>query len=137
MDKCKFNKTRNTPSDEIKNETITTDDVSNTTTESSTKSKEGYIYIVQPEILAGTDRYKIGSSRKIINRLNGAYGKNALKICIFKVHDQFKVETYILRKIASQYPPIQGREWFECKSDILFDKVIEAYMEYKLTLKPE
>jgi hypothetical protein len=135
MSRCKFDKSKHTSVEEIKNESVT--NTTDTTTQSLTKSKEGYIYIVQPEILAGTDRYKIGSSRPILNRLNSAYGKNSLKICIFKVHDQFKVETYILRKIASQYPPIQGREWFECKADVLFDKVIEAYLEYKLTLKPE
>jgi hypothetical protein len=138
MEKCKFKPAKETETEPLHTTELDNETETDTATEPvPNRSKEGHIYIVQPKILNGTNKYKIGSSRSPLKRIKAGYGSKTNVICVFKVPDQFRVETFILREITKEYPPIQGREWFECKPDVLFDKVIEAYMEYKLTLNSE
>ena len=73
----------------------------------------GFIYLIQPCELIGTNRYKIGCSEKPgLDRLL-SYKKGTRFICFYEVSNPFTVETSLKLKFSSRFPIIAGQEYYE------------------------
>lgn len=76
-------------------------------------TEQGFVYLVQPAILIGTNRFKIGCSKDLsLNRLKG-YLNGAKYLCIFKVKSPFVAEKLIKNTFNLQYTPFAGCEYYE------------------------
>lgn len=75
----------------------------------------GYVYLLQPAELVGTDRYKIGiSSKDNLNRLK-SYGCGTRYIFFLECEDFFSVERSLKREFGMEKKIrlIKGKEYFE------------------------
>jgi hypothetical protein len=90
----------------------------------------GIVYLIQPEILLGTNKYKIGcSSKNNMNRIN-SYGKNTRKIYIEECINPFEIEKIIKNMFKNKFKLICGNEWFEGdENDIVkeFKNILSIY----------
>lgn len=73
----------------------------------------GIVYLVQPETLIGTNRYKIGMSNKTTIERIKQYGKNAKCIAICAVANPSQVEIRLKIAFAGRFKLIAGKEYFE------------------------
>lgn len=94
----------------------------------------GDVYLVQPAILIGTSRYKIGCSEHYSNRIKN-YGKATKKLRVFKCFHPYLLEARIKRILKKKFRPVTGQEWFEGNEQSIiseFDnEVIKYLLEYK------
>ena len=94
----------------------------------------GFVYLVQPVFLKGTQRFKIGCSKtKTLGRLKN-YLNDLRYICIFSVDSRFVVEKQIRDAFDLKFNVCAGREWYEgdeteitslflaCLSSVMIDK---------------
>lgn len=73
----------------------------------------GLVYLIQPEELLGTDRYKMGCSTKPnISRLK-AYKKNSHLLCAYKCTNPFEIEKRLKAAFAAKFPLVAGNEYFQ------------------------
>lgn len=92
----------------------------------------GYIYLLQPAELVGTDRYKLGiSSKDNLNRLK-SYGLGTRYIFFMECNDYIFIETKLKEAFnkANCVKLIKGKEYFqgpECDILKIFMKVIYKY----------
>lgn len=81
------------------------------------KLYRGIVYLIQPEILIGTNRYKIGcSSKENINRLK-SYSCNSRFLCVMNCNKPFEFEKIIKNKFNEKFNLIGGHEYFEGDED--------------------
>ena len=73
----------------------------------------GFVYLVQPVNLIGTNRFKIGCSEKLnLSRLE-AYLNDVVIICVFGVQSPRDVEKNIKNVFNVKYKLCAGKEWYE------------------------
>ena len=88
----------------------------------------GIIYLIQPEELVGTKRYKIGcSGNTSLSRIK-SYKKDSRYIIIMECEKPFEVEKKIIKKFNEKFKLIAGKEYFEGnenKMKIEFLKIVE------------
>ena len=95
----------------------------------------GTIYLIQPAILIGTTRYKIGCSKKNnLERLR-TYRKGSRFINIQECRDPFAVELELRKQFENQFKLTAGREWFEGNEEEI--KKVFNDVVTKFTLKSE
>ena len=92
----------------------------------------GYIYLLQPAELVGTDRYKIGlSSKDNLNRLR-SYGIGTRYIFFMECNDYIFIENKLKEAFNKEncISLIKGKEYFqgsECNILKIFMKVVYKY----------
>jgi len=105
--------------------------VNNSNSNSCNNTINGIIYLIQPEELIGTNRYKIGiSSKNNISRIN-SYKKNTIIIYVLECYDPLNLEKIIKNKFKNVFKLVAGNEYFEC-SDLYLMKTnfLNLYMDY-------
>lgn len=92
----------------------------------------GIVYLVQPEILLETDKYKIGLSKdNNLSRIK-SYGKNTRIIIIRECENPYLIEKEIKKSFNSKFKLIKGEEWFEGdKTNMLkeFENIINLFKD--------
>ncbi len=95
------------------------------------KMNKGIIYLIQPSELVGTERYKIGCSRKNdLDRVKKGYKKGTRYLCIMECIDPFKLENIIKKNFNDNFKLISGNEYYEGDEFIMknnFLKIIDNY----------
>jgi hypothetical protein len=76
-----------------------------------------FVYLVQPEILLGTKRYKLGMSlRENYNRIK-EYGKDTKIIKIFHCNNPRKIEIELIKNFNEKYDCVSGLEYFDINNE--------------------
>ena len=89
----------------------------------------GIIYLVQPQQLVGTNRYKIGCSKKNnLSRIN-SYLLGTKYICIMEVNNPIPLETNIKKHFKDNFKLIAGTEYFEGKIKDMLQSFQKIYWE--------
>jgi hypothetical protein len=73
----------------------------------------GLVYLVQPEILNGTNRVKVGCSKKSDLSRVKSYGKNCRYICFCHTDYPLETERRILQSFKKHFTLLAGHEYFE------------------------
>ena len=89
------------------------------------------VYLIQPGVLIGTNRYKIGrTSKKNFNRLK-SYGRETNIISFNYVNNSILTELNLINKFNKKYKLIKGKEYFEGDiKNMLKDYLIIVLKEY-------
>ena len=75
---------------------------------------KGIIYLLQPCELVGTNRYKIGCSKKPnLDRCKFGYKKGTRYICIIECFNPLLLENKIKLEFNKKFKLIAGNEYFE------------------------
>ena len=94
----------------------------------------GIVYLIQPEELLLTNRYKIGcSNKKGLSRLS-SYKKNTRYICTMECKNPFELETILKKKFNEKYKLIAGKEYFEGIENEIFNYFINIAQTYNNTI---
>jgi T5orf172 domain len=94
----------------------------------------GYIYLLQPAELVGTDRYKIGiSSKDNLNRLR-SYGNGTRYMFLLECDDFFRIENRLKKAFneCRDIKLIKGFEYFEGKQEIIMKIFFKVVYEDKI-----
>lgn len=84
----------------------------------------GFVYLIQPELLIGTEKYKIGmSEKKDLSRMS-SYGKNKIIYYLVYCIKPKLLENKLIQKFNQHFKLIYGREYFEGK---IFDMIKEFH----------
>lgn len=94
----------------------------------------GYVYLVQPVVLVGTNRYKIGmSDLSDLSRLK-VYGCGTRYLCILECKDARDVERKLIELFDMEYKLIGGREYYEVKDELkMVNLFVDTVMSHKNT----
>lgn len=77
----------------------------------------GFVYLIQPCELKGTNRFKVGaSSLSNLSRLK-SYKSGTRYICFFECKDAFDTEKTLIKEFNARYKLIAGREYFEVNQE--------------------
>ena len=92
--------------------------------------KNGIVYLVQPEELIDTNRYKIGcSSKTSIERLK-TYKKGMNCILVAKCIEPFIVEKEIIKEFNNLFTVVAGKEYYEGNEPEMIAKFLEVYLKH-------
>jgi hypothetical protein len=99
------------------NNTTTVTNSNNSKDDTSFVTKQdtnfGLVYLIQPEELLGTNRYKLGCSSKAnLDRLK-SYKRNSHLLCSYKCTDPFQTENRLKAVFASKFTKVAGNEYFQ------------------------
>jgi len=90
----------------------------------------GIIYLIQPEELVGTNRYKIGCSVKNdLSRVN-SYKKQSRYLCIMECKNPFILEKNIKLLFNKTFKKIAGNEYFEGNESDIIKEFIKCYTDF-------
>lgn len=97
----------------------------------------GYVYLVQPAELSGTNRFKIGmSSHSNLNRLR-SYKVGSRYILTFECDDALEVERNLKIVFNKSFKRIAGREYFEVDCEAKMIKLfVDVVMKHKNRFDP-
>lgn len=90
----------------------------------------GYVYLLQPSLAIGTNRYKIGCSTKNDAKRIKSYGSNTILLLKHETNNPEQVETELIKQFKSKFTLYQGKEYFEGCVDTMiecFNSVIEKF----------
>jgi hypothetical protein len=105
--------------------------VTNTTCNINVRNMStGFVYLIQPEELLGTNRYKVGCSKKPnMDRLKD-YKRNSHLLCSYKCADPFETEEHLKAAFGAKFARVAGNEYFQGnEADLLqefFNVVLNA-----------
>lgn len=92
----------------------------------------GYVYLVQPVVLIGTKRYKIGMSALADQSRIKSYGNGTRCICILECEDHRNVEQKLINAFNDAYTLIGGNEYFEVDDELpMLNLFIKTVMDHK------
>ncbi len=81
-------------------------------------NESGSIYLIQPAELVGTNRYKIGCSKKNdLERCKKGYKKGTRFINIQECKEPFVIEQEVKKHFSDKFKLIAGKEYFEGNED--------------------
>ena len=107
------------------------------TTDSQTT---GIVYFIQPHLVVGVNRYKIGYSAQYgIERIVKGYRKGTRVLMVFELVDPFGLERVLIRAFENAFKLISGNEYFEgdeVEMRILFLQLCTQWMRDKSMLTP-
>lgn len=93
----------------------------------------GIVYLVQPVELLGTNRYKIGCSKKNdLSRCKNGYKTGTRYIHIMECSEPFNIEKQLISVFNEKFRLIGGREYFEGnETDMIteFFKTVNSYIQ--------
>jgi len=90
----------------------------------------GLIYLIQPEELIGTKRYKIGYSKKSDLSRPNSYKKNSRYLCIMECKNPRIIEQKIKEIFNDKFSKIAGNEFFEGEEKVMKKEFINIYLEF-------
>jgi len=90
----------------------------------------GLIYLIQPEELIGTKRYKIGCSKKSDLSRPKSYKKNSRYLCIMECKNPRMIEQKIKEIFNDKFSKIAGNEFFEGEEKVMKKEFINIYLEF-------
>ena len=90
-----------------------------------------YVYLLQPPILKGTDRYKIGLSNNNSNERISSYGASVDLFCKIYCSNPKKVELVLKKEFANNFKLIHGNEWFEGNINHMINLFNEIVNQHK------
>lgn len=94
----------------------------------------GYIYLLQPAELVGTDRYKIGiSSKNNLNRLKN-YGIGTRYMFFIECVDFFNMEDKLKKAFnnCKDIKCIKGKEYFQGEQEVILRIFFKVVYENKI-----
>lgn len=100
--------------------------------------ESGYIYLLQREVEFGTDNYKIGRARDVMQRLKGeASYRNCVLYMTMRVNDMVAAESDIKTLFRERYPynedgRAHGDEDFTGNITGMMKDVVDICMKYKI-----
>lgn len=98
--------------------------------ESGSNKRNGIVYLVQPEELIDTNRYKVGcSSKTSIERLK-TYKKGMNCVLVAKCIEPFIVEKEIIKEFNNSFNVVAGKEYYEGNESEMKAKFIEVYLKH-------
>jgi len=86
----------------------------------------GQVYLIQPEVLIGTNRFKIGLSKESNLKRLKSYGKGTRLIRIYECNNPKIVEKQLIKNFKEKFELIKGNEFFlgnEIEMIELFEKI--------------
>jgi hypothetical protein len=92
---------------------------------------KGTIYFIQPAELVGTDRYKVGCSRKNdLVRVKNGYKKGSEFILIMECDDPFSVENEIKKAFKKKFELCAGNEYFKGNKKDMSDEFLKIVSKF-------
>lgn len=73
----------------------------------------GQVYFIQPEVLLGTDRFKVGKHDKNGLERIKSYGKKTEIIIVYECQNSNFLESQIIKKFKENFKLIKGNEYFQ------------------------
>ena len=95
----------------------------------------GIVYLIQPNILIGTDRYKIGCSGKNNLQRIKSYGDNTRIIAINECDNPFLLEKQLKCEFTKKFKILSGKEYFIGDSKLMEKEFLETVFKYKSNLE--
>ena len=91
-----------------------------------------YVYLIQPAVLVGTNRYKAGMSKlSNLSRLK-AYMRGTRHLWICECDDALVLERKIMKEFNSRYRRIAGNEYFEVDCEMtMIQLFVDIVMKHK------
>ena len=95
-------------------------------------SQKGIIYLIQPLLLVGTNKYKLGCSYSpTLKRCITGYIKGSRYISIHECNDPLIVEKILIKKFNLLFKLAGGKENFEGDESHMSMVILETIIEYK------
>ena len=95
-------------------------------------SQKGIIYLIQPLLLVGTNKYKLGCSYSpTLKRCITGYIKGSRYISIHECNDPLIVEKILIKKFNLLFKLAGGKENFEGDESHMSMIILETIIEYK------
>jgi hypothetical protein len=92
----------------------------------------GIIYLIQPAVLVGTNKYKLGCSRSsTLNRCIKGYLKGSRYISIHECNDPLIVEKILIKKFKVLFKLVAGNEHFEGDESEMIMTIVKTIIKYK------
>lgn len=99
--------------------------------------EEGTIYLIQPELLINTNKFKIGMSKKNdLNRLK-SYHSGTRFICIMSCKNPLIIEKKIKDAFTLKYKLVAGNEYFEGNEEEILTDFFKIISENKNVINKE
>jgi Zinc finger, C2H2 type len=96
--------------------------------------RRGIIYLVQPAELVGTNRYKVGHSKKPnLSRLNSGYRNGTRYLYVAECHGAKKIETKIIESFKEKFELCAGNEFFKGDEIEMFIEISKLMIEYRVS----
>lgn len=90
------------------------------------------IYLIQPDELINTGRYKVGMSYSdTLDRCKNGYLKGSRYLCIMECVNPLEIERKIIQQFTQRFKVIAGREYFEGEESELLRLFFEIVMASK------
>lgn len=97
----------------------------------------GIVYLIQPDILRGTSRYKIGCSKSSdFTRLQNGYNTGTQALMVIGTNHPHKLETMIKKEFDKQFNNYSGREFYEGDGNAMVDVFNEVAMKFHRETRP-
>lgn len=97
----------------------------------------GIVYLIQPDILKGTSRYKIGCSKSSdFTRLQNGYKAGTQALMVIGTNDPYKLETIIKKEFDKKFNNYSGREFYEGDGNEMIDVFNEVAMKFHRETRP-
>ncbi len=74
---------------------------------------KGIIYLIQPTVLVGSSKFKIGCSAKSNLERIKSYDKNSRYLCINECDEPYQLEKIIKSAFNNKFKLVSGQEYFE------------------------
>jgi hypothetical protein len=92
----------------------------------------GILYFLQPCLVVGSNKYKIGmSSKDSLTRVR-SYHEGTIYLCIVSCNNYLEVEKILIQEFKKKYKLICGNEYFEIKNENeALELFIEIFLKYR------
>jgi hypothetical protein len=97
----------------------------------------GIVYLIQPSVLQGTSRYKIGCSKNSdFTRLQNGYRSGTKVLNVSGTTNPHKLENMIKKEFDKNFHNYSGREFYEGDGNMMFKLFTEIVMKYNDDTQP-
>lgn len=97
----------------------------------------GIVYLIQPSILKGLSRYKIGCSKSsFITRLQNGYRSGTRILSVCGTNNPHELENIIKKEFDKSFHNYSGREFYEGNPNEMFKLFTEIVLKYNNDTQP-
>ena len=97
----------------------------------------GIVYLIQPSVLKGTSRYKIGCSKSSdFTRLQNGYRSGTKVLIVSGTTNPHKLENSIKKEFDKNFHNYSGRVFYEGDGNMMFKLFTEIVMKYNDETQP-
>ena len=94
-------------------------------------SREGIVYFIQPVILVGTNRYKIGCASNMSSIVSYHSGTRVIEV--IKCKDYFTIENEIIKRFKEKFITCGGKEYFQGNEEEMKKEFCEIVSKFTTT----